>query len=156
MSNSLNNVFYVVKGQYQKGLAPVCFYEEKGETLYLGGFNPYSENTVEWYGLYDNITHRCYGCGNLDSIFSALRKVVKLYRNKEKLIKAYNSGEYRVSKAQKVLHEGIFNEFGDYLREEIEEIVDESFEEIKNDTPFNRAKKRMKRSRTLVAIAPIY
>ena len=52
-----------------------------------------------------------------------------------------------MSPAMKKVYKKVYDTYGDYYREEIEEQEDLAYEELKGDTPFNKTKKLVKKTK---------
>jgi hypothetical protein len=168
---SLKGLFYIVKGQYAK-LSPVIYIE--GEEKCVGGYDPDNENTSEWYRVIDNVTFHCICCGSdFDKCLVAIKNAILKFKTRKNYFRhvcEVTSEDYyevhylghkplthdqrtkkaegrcpRTSPAQKRLEQAVLDTYGDYYRDVIEEVEDEAYEEIKNDKPLMKSKKRFKR-----------
>lgn len=177
---SLRGLFYIVKGQYRKK-APTFVNKVTGDVSYIGGYDPDDEETVEWYRVMDNITHHCvYGGSDLDSAVECVEKMIKHHKTRkhyfhyvcrvtsedyyethylghepltpEKRAKKAEGRCPRVSPAQKRLEEAVFNEYGDYYSDLIEEAEETAYRAIKEDKPLNKAMKRHKKLTKSVSV----
>ena len=78
---SMRGLFYIVKGQYSK-TEPVVYIE--GEAKHIGGYDPESPNTAEWYRVQDNVVHHCFCCGSdLDKCVEAITKMIKHHKTRK-------------------------------------------------------------------------
>ena len=55
MLEDLRGVFFIIKGQYRRGIAPSFFNTYTESEQWLGGYNP-ETTTTEWYMLLDRLT----------------------------------------------------------------------------------------------------
>lgn len=168
---SMRGLFYIVKGQYSK-TEPVVYIE--GEAKHIGGYDPESPNTAEWYRVQDNVVHHCFCCGSdLDKCVEAITRMIKHHKTRKSYFRyvcRVTSEDYyethylgrtpltpeqrnkkaegrcpRVSPIQKALEDEVFNEYGDYYSALIEEAEDSAYRAIKEDKPFNKGMKRHKK-----------
>lgn len=179
MSEDMKGLFFIVKGQYKKGVEPHFINEVSGEKNFIGCFNPESEDTSEWYMLLDNKTFHCVACGgDYDKVLKSVSKVIKKYKGVAKKYFKYlsdtTSEDYyeitylghkpltkdqrakkvvgrcpRVTPVMKSLYEQVYNEYGDYYREDIENMENEAYEVLKDSTPFKRSRKLMKNKKVV-------
>ena len=84
---SLRHTFFIVKGQYRKGVLP-SFERTDGETVSVGGYDPERPDTAEWYMVLDNTEFECRACGGtLEKVLKSLRNMVTKYRTRERYYK---------------------------------------------------------------------
>ena len=175
---SMRGLFYIVKGQYSK-TEPVVYIE--GEAKHIGGYDPENPNTAEWYRVQDNVVHHCFSCGSdLDKCVEAITKMIKHHKTRKSYFRyvcRVTSEDYyethylghepltpekrakkaegrcpRVSPAQKRLEDAVFNEYGDYYSDLIEEAEETAYRAIKEDKPLNKAMKRHKKLTKSVSV----
>lgn len=166
-TESLKGLFYIVKGSYSKKEPKVTI---DNDTKYIGGFNPEDDTNDEWYMVKDNITYYCIcSSHSLDKCLEAVRRNLKEYKTRKEYFRQLSkisSEDYyevhylgrppltpeqrakkvvgrcpRVSPIQKKLEEAIFNEYGHYYRDLIEEVEEQVYEDL-NQTPYEKFKKR--------------
>lgn len=171
---SLKGLFYIVKGQYRRTSPSVVI---DGETKHIGGYDPDNEDTSEWYRVLDCVTYHCICAGSsFDKCLEAIRRMIVHHKTRKSYFRyvcKVTSEDYyevhylghrplnheqrtkkaegrcpRTSPAQKKLEEAVFNAYGDYYRDVIEEVEDEAYEDIKNDKPMMKSKKRFKKLKT--------
>ena len=53
--DSMRGLFFIVKGQYQKGVEPSFINSVTGDVSHVGGYNPYSDDTTNWYMCLDKM-----------------------------------------------------------------------------------------------------
>ena len=176
----MKDLFFIVKGQYRKGVEPSFINTVTGDMSYVGGYDPESDTTENWYMCLDKVTFHCVGCG------SDLKKVAhgvytQIVKNKGQAKKYFKyvsdttSDDYyethylgrtpldhdqRVKKAEgkcprtsppmRCLYEAIYNRYGHYYDDLVEEMEDLAFsdleEVLRNSKPINRTKKIMKKT----------
>lgn len=146
MTEDMRGLFVIVKGQYRQKREPRFFNEVSQDYNFIGGYDPEREDTEEWYMLYDTVTQSCCGCSSdFDKVVSNVFKVITRYRSREKYIKTMRSLDQPRSPIHERLMREVFNTYGDYFREEIEEQEDQAYKVIREDTPLARTKKRLKK-----------
>ena len=173
MSEDLRGVFFIVKGQYRKGVAPSFVNRATNETSWVGGYDPHSDATEEWYMCLDRITFQCCGCGSdlkkvAHGVYTQIIKYKDLKHYLHHISKTTSDDTYevkylghaplthdqrvkkaegrcpRVSPPMRCLYEEIYNNFGNYYEDLVEEMEDLAYSEIKDKTPFRKAKKLAK------------
>ena len=170
MSQDMRGLFFVVKGQYAKGVEPSFVNKATGDVNHIGGYDPFREDTTDWYMVLDNKTFNCLACGgNLDKVLKAVYKTIKTYKGVAKkyfkhvsevtsddyyevtyLGKAPLTHEQRVAKAEgrcprvspamRCIYERVFSEFGDYFEEEVQEMEDLAYSELREDNVVHKSK----------------
>ena len=175
MSEDLRGVFFIVKGQYKKGVEPSFLNKVTNETSWLGGYDPRNENTSEWYMCLDNITFKCVACGgDLEKVVKGVHTQIVKYKDLKHYLrhisKTTSDDTYevrylgrtplthdqrvkkaegrcpRTSPAMRCLYEAIYSEYGDYYSDLVETQEDLAYEEIKNNTPFKKVRKLVKKT----------
>ena len=177
-SDNMKGLFFIVKGQYSKGVEPSFVNKVTNDTNYIGGYDPYNDNTSEWYMLLDCKTFNCVSCGSdfnkvLKGVYNVIKKYRGVARNYFKHVSSVTSDDYyethylgksplthdqrvkkaegrcpRVSPAMRELYQHIYDEFGDYYEEEVREMEERAYSELTEDTPLKKAKKLMSRTKT--------
>lgn len=167
----MRGLFFIVKGRYSKGVEPSFLNKVKNEVSYIGGYDPYNEDTPEWYMLLDKNTFHCIACGGdfnkvLKGVYITIKKYRGVAKNYFRHISSITSDDYyetnylgktpltheqrvkkaegrcpRVSPVMRELYQQVYNEFGDYFEEEIQEMEERAYSEISDQTPFKKAKK---------------
>lgn len=146
MSENMRGLFFIVKGQYTKSVEP-SFKNDTGGVSYIGGYDPYSEDTMEWYMLLDNRTFQCIACGrDFDKILKGVYNTIKRYKGSaERYFRSLENANYGKgflpSPAMRCLHEHIYDEYGDFYSDEIREMEDLAYSELAEEKPFNKSKK---------------
>ena len=178
MSDDMRGIFFIVKGQYRKGVAPSYVNKETNETGYLGGYNPYSEDTEEWYMLLDTKTFHCICCGSdlnkvLKGVHTTILKHKGVAKKYFKHVCGITSDDYyethylgrtpltpeersaksegrcpRVSPVMRCLYKNIYEVYGDCYRDAIEDMEDLAYSELKEERPINKTKKLMAKTKS--------
>lgn len=146
----MRNLFFIVKGSYKKGAEPSVVNRVNNDTYYLGGYDPYSDDTEEWYMLVENITFTTISCsGDLDKVLDNVYKVIKKYKgDTNKFIKSVRKIDCKRSLVMEDLMKHIYDEFGDYYKEDIQKMEELAYNDLKGDTPLARSKKLVSKMKT--------
>ena len=167
----LEDIFYIVKGQYLQQLPKAQIGEEE---KFIGGYDPENKNTIDWYRVLDNRTFFTLCAGpSLESCLKTLTRTVKKVKTVEgyyKYLSTYTTEDYyqthflgregmsskeaaerassegkqmRTGAVQKAYERAVFNAYGDYFEEEVKEAVRKGLEEA------DRPKKLVKRVKRL-------
>lgn len=161
-TQDMRGLFYIVKGQYRPN---------KRDTLNTDGYNPEDFNTSEWYQLRDCKTHHCIACGsNLRKVLRGVYTCITRYKTaktyfkyvddtttedyyrthylgkppytqEERTKRGEDGRSARVSPEMKVLFNRVYEEYGDYYRDMIEEVEDEAYKYLASQTPMGKSKK---------------
>lgn len=99
-----------------------------------------------WYRLHLSENHYCLGSSNdLEALENTLKRLVKKYRTKERLLRGLSlledKGLVNTSVQKVYAHE--YEESHLMYDGLVKSIVKSVLEEVKNDTPFNRARKKL-------------
>lgn len=171
MSDDMRGLFFIVKGQYVKGLEPSFVNDISGDTSYIGGYDPYDPNTREWYMLMDCKTFHCISCGSslkkmLKGVYNTIKTHKGVAKRYFKHVSEITSEDYyevtylghtpltreevvskaegrcpRVSPIMKCLYRKIYEEFGDYYEDEIKEMEDLAYADLVEEKPINKTRK---------------
>ena len=173
MSEDLRGVFFIVKGQYEKGVEPSFVNKAKNEVSWLGGYDPELNTTKEWYMCLDNITFNCVACGGdikkvVKGVYNTITKYKDLKHYLHHISKTTSDDTYeqrylghpplthdqrvkkaegrcpRVSPPMRCLYKAVYDEYGDYYSDLVKEMEDLAYSDIKDKTPFRKAKKLAK------------
>lgn len=174
---SLKGMFYIVKGQYREVGEKVIIDDE---SMYLGGYNPEDDRTVNWYRVEDNVVHYSVYCGS--SYEEALRAITnaikgwKTRRNYFKHVCRTTTEDYyevhylhhkpltpdqrekkrekgicpRISPKMQKLEDEIYKRWGDYYIDDIERAEDEALKLLENLNPQKKLKKIARKTLTKV------
>lgn len=146
VNEELRDMFYIVKGQYEKK-KPVV---EVGENEYhIGAFDPEDYATKNWYRVIDRETGRCIHAGSsLDRALGSIRREIIRSKTLRGYLTSFSEFSERKNKKMKEMDECIDEEYGYYFRDMIREEEDKAFEFLKDDTDTKKAKRRFKRIKT--------
>lgn len=152
--NSMRGLFFITKGQYKKGVEPSFFNEATGGVNYIGGFDPESDDTEEWYMLIDSKTFMCQSASaDLDKVLEVAHRLIKRYKGDlNHYLGVMKKLDIGVCSSTRELRKHIFNTYGDYYRYEMEEVEDLAFEEIKEEKPINKNRKLVSKIKTKVVM----
>ena len=142
-TEDLRGVFFIVKGQYKKGVEPSFINEATGLTNHIGGYDPSDENTVEWYMVLDRITFNCVCCGSdFEKVKRGVFSAIKKYKTKDKYLKVLRERDQRsnVSNPTRCLYQAIYNTYGDFYSEIVEDLEDQAYSGVVFKTPLERSK----------------
>lgn len=174
----MRGLFFIVKGQYAKGVEPSFNNRVTNEKGYLGGYDPYSADTREWYMLLDCKTFHCVACGSdlkrvLRGVYTTILKHKGVAKKYFKHVSSITSDDYyevhylgkspltpesrakkaegrcpRVSPAMRELYKHLYDTYGDFFRDEVEEMEDLAYSELAEERPINKTRKLMSKSKT--------
>ena len=146
MTENMRGLFFIVKGQYIKNIGHSFINEATGSVNYIGGYDPESDDTQEWYMLIDNRTFNCTVCGSsIDKVLKGVHTIIKRYKGDlNKFLKGIGATP-PVSPSTRCLYKEVYNTFGDYFKYEIEEMEDLAYTELKENTPFHKSRKLLKK-----------
>lgn len=158
--DSMRDLFFIIKGQYRKGLEPSFMNKVSGEVSHIGGYDPYSKDTENWYMLVDKITFQCMSCGSdlekvVKGVYTAIVKRKGSAKKYFKHVSDTTSDDYyethylgrtplnhdqrqkkaegrcpRVSPIMRELYSAIYHEYGDFYRDLIEEQEDRAYHDL--------------------------
>lgn len=152
--NSMRGLFFIIKGQYTKGAEPSFLNEATGGVNYIGGYDPESEDTEEWYMLIDNKTFMCQSASaDLDKVLGVAHRLIKRHKGDlNHYIGVMKDIPRGVSSSTKEIRKHIFNTYGDYYRYEIEEMEDLAYRELREEKPINKNRKLVSKIKTKVVM----
>lgn len=175
-SDSMRGLFFIIKGQHRNKLSPAFVNKVTGDTCYIGGYDPYSDETEEWYQLIDRRCFHVVCCGgSLEKVLNGVRTMILKYKGSAKRYIKYvsqtTSDDYyethylgkspltpeqrskkaegrcpRTSPIMRCMYEEIDRCFGDFCSEEITEIEDSAYKELADSRPINKSRKLLNRS----------
>lgn len=105
------------------------------------------ETQEGWYQLCVKGTHYVlYSGSDLDCLLETLKRLVKKYRYKERLMKALSKTEDKgqVNEKTMTVYQDWYTELSHHYDHLVKRTVKEGLEESKQDTTFNKVKKRLK------------
>ena len=153
----LRGVFFIVKGQYKRNCGQSFVNSATGDVNYLGGYDPSSEETSEWYMVLDNITFNCVCCGgDFNKAVRSIGNAIKRYKTKARYLKELEKRDTRskVSKPMRCLYQAIYDTYGDFYDEYIEEQEDLAYGDITFKTPLQRTKDIKKKTTVRKLVTP--
>ena len=112
----LRGVFFIVKGHYRKNCGQSFVNSATGEVNHIGGYDPSSEETSEWYMVLDSITFNCVCCGgDFNRVIKSIGNVIKRYKTKARYLKELEKRDNRnmVSKPMRCLYQAVYDTYGD-------------------------------------------
>lgn len=111
-----------------------------------------------WYALYIRSTHFCISAGvDLDVRLEVLDSYIKKYKTMIGINHLIKGLEFTsiISKASFDYLEGVYNDTTYHYEDIINEVVNKALEEVKNNSPFNKAKRLLsKRTSCLITTPP--
>lgn len=173
----MRGLFFIVKGQYRKDVAPSYINKVTNNVGYIGGYDPYSDNTEKWYMLIDCKTFHCISCGSdfnkvLKGVYNTIVKHKGVAKRYFKHISDTTSDDYyethylghrpltpeqrakkaegrcpRVSPTMRSLYEAVYKEYGDYYSEEVQEMEDLAYNDLVEERPYNKSRKLVSKTR---------
>ena len=105
------------------------------------------ETQEGWYQLCVKGTHYVLSSGSdLDKILMTLKGLVKKYRTKERLMRALSKTEDKgqVNEKTMTVYQDLYEELSHHYDHLVNRTVKEGLEEAKQDSTFNKVKKRLK------------
>lgn len=175
--DSMRGLFFIVKGQYSRGLEPSFVNKVSGDVNHIGGYDPYSKDTENWYMLMDKITFQCLACGSdlekvVKGVYTAIMKRKGSAKKYFKHVSDTTSDDYyethylghtplnhdqrvkkaegrcpRVSPIMRELYSAIYSEYGDFFNDLIEEQEDLAYNDLKEERPINKTRKLVSKNR---------
>lgn len=148
MKDDMRGLFFIVKGQYSKGARPSVV-NTSGDVSYLGGYDPLSDDTKEWYQVIDNTTFNCVACGgDLDSVLRSLSNLIKKHKGSLKrylkFMKHYSTG---VSPSMREFYKHLYEEYGDFFNDLVCEVVENTYIELVEERPVNKSKRLLAKNK---------
>lgn len=158
MSDSMRGLFFIMKGQYSRDVGPSFVNEANGNTHHVGGYDPSSDDTVEWYMVLDNVRFSyVYGGSDYNKCLESIKKVIKRHKGSAKKylehIKGYDNIYPLVSPVMVEVYKHVYEEYGQFFREDVERVEDIAYQDleewIRENKPINKTKKRLGKSKLL-------
>ena len=144
MSEDMRGLFFIVKGQYEKGVKPSFINEVSDNESFIGGYDPENKNTSEYYRLMDRKTYTTLCCsGDLNTVLKSVYKYIKKFKgninNYLSFIK--NMETPMPSPIMRCMYEHIDNLFGDYFSDEVRKMEDLAFNELHEEKTVIKSRK---------------
>ena len=176
MSDDMRGLFFIVKGQYRK-TEPSFINKVTNDKSYIGGYDPYDDSTENWYQLMDCKTFHCLACGSdfnkvLKGVYTAIVAHKGQAKRYFKHVSSITSDDYyevhylgkrpltpeqrakkaegrcpRVSPVMMELQKHIYDEYGEFFREEIEKMEDLAYNELVEERPINKTRKLVSKNK---------
>jgi len=155
MQEDMRGLFFILKGQYSKNVAPIVVNRVTEENMSVGCYDPSRETTVEWYQLMDCKKFDTLACGSdLNKVLNGVKTAIIRYRgHAQNYFKVVDNRrkEYPNSPIMFEHYRNAYEYYGDYYFEEIEKLEDEAYKIVRERfSPTAKANKALKRSRGLV------
>lgn len=144
-NDDLRGMFFIVKGHYEKGVAPSVISKVTGGEVFLGGYDPSGEDTAEWYMALDKVTYHCICCsGDFEMIKRGIVNAIKRYKTKENyLMQLKMRGEYEdVSKPMRFVYDMVYAYYGNYYSEVVANLEEEAYSLSHTTTPVKKSLKK--------------
>lgn len=156
MLQDLRGVFFIIKGQYKRNTPPRIFNVASGDYNWIGGYDPTSPSTNEWYQLMDNITFTCQrASSDLDQVVRGVYDLITKYKTKDTYLKVLRGLEYHTQSPNMVaLDTEIYREYGDYFSALVKEQEDAAYKDLKDKDPVKKARMRFKKRPRLETTTP--
>lgn len=147
----MRGLFFIIKGQYTRGAEPSFNNRATEGVNYIGGYDPESEDTQEWYMLVDRRTFLCSrSSSDIDKVLKGVYSLIKKYKGDvDKYIKGVNSVR-KVAPSTRCLYEEIYKTYGDYYGVEVEEMEDLAYEELREERPIKKSRKLVSKNKKSV------
>ena len=152
----MKDLFFIIKGQYKKGAEPSYVNKVNKDLYHIGGYDPYNDTTSEWYMAVDNITFTTISCGgDLEKVLRSVYNVIKKYKgDTKKYLKGVRSSDTKESPIMQDMRKHIYEEYGDYYKDEVREMEDLAFSELKEEKPVLKNRKLVSKVNTLDIESP--
>lgn len=177
MSDDMRGLFFIVMGQYRKGVEPSYMNRVSGEVGYIGGYDPRNENTERWYQLMDCKTFTTIACGSdlkkvVRGVYTCIMRYKGVAKRYFKHVSDTSSDDYyevhylhhapldsdrrakkaegrcpRTSPIMQELYKEIYSAYGDYFSDLVQEMEDKAYSELVDEKPVNKSRKILQRAR---------
>ena len=144
MLEDLRGVFFIVKGQYRSGVAPSFYNTCVDSEQWLGGYNP-ETTTTEWYQLIDRLTWTVhYANSEYEKVLAGVRYMIKKYKTRSHFLSVMTEFGARNSSSVREMDRHIYDLWGDYFLEDIEEEEGVAYAYLKENSTYHKVARRMK------------
>lgn len=132
---SMRGLFFIIKGQYRRD-----YRNKDNNTL---GYDPFNPDTPEWYMLVDNRTFTCISCGSdLQQVLQGVYRSIKRHKGvAERYLTQMSRSYSKSSPSTKELYRNVYKKFGDYYEDEVKEMEDLAYEDLKQEKPVFKSRK---------------
>lgn len=180
--DSMRDLFFIVKGQYRKGVEPSFINRATGDVSYVGGHNPDDPNTEEWYMCLDKVTFNCVACGGdlkkvAHAVYTQIMKRGGSAKKYFKYVSDTTSDDYyevtylghepltsdkrskkaegrcpRTSPPMRCLYNAVYKWYGDYYCDLIAEMEDLAYKDLE---VVKKEKRPINKTRKILSKTPI-
>lgn len=177
INDSMRGLFFIVKGKHAWKKAPTYTNKVSGEVGHIGGYDPYDDDTEEWYNVMDRkCYHTIYSGGDKDRAVDAIRKCIVRHKGVAKSyfreVSKYTSDDYyevhylghaeltpdkrakkcegrcpRTSPIMQDMYRNIDSMWGDYYQDLIEQAEDTAYNELVDERPVNKSRKIVQKAK---------
>lgn len=177
INDSMRGLFFIVKGKHAWKKAPTYTNKVSGEVGHIGGYDPYDDDTEEWYNVMDRkCYHTIYSGGDKDRAVDAIRKCIIRHKGVAKSysreVSKYTSDDYyevhylghaeltpdkrakkcegrcpRTSPIMQDMYRNIDSMWGDYYQDLIEQAEDTAYNELVDERPVNKSRKIVQKAK---------
>lgn len=137
----MRNLFFIIKGGYVKGVEPK-FTNTKGDEIYIGGYDPYSEDTEEWYMLVDNQTYSVMSCGeDFNTVLQGVYNTIRHFKGSlKKYLKHTAEYSHTQSKSAVEIYKRVGDEYGDYYEDLITKMEDLAYDSLREEKTLHKSR----------------
>lgn len=158
--DSMKDLFFIVKGQYRKGVEPGFINGATSDVSYVGGYDPERPDTEEWYMCMDKVTFHCTACGSdLNKVAHSVYNMIMKYKGSAKKyfkhVSDTTSEDYyethylghaplstdqinkkaegrcpRTSPAMRCLYNAVYGWYGSYFSDKVQEMEDQAYSDL--------------------------
>lgn len=177
INDSMRGLFFIIKGKHAWKKAPTYTNKVSGEVGHIGGYDPYDDDTEEWYNVMDRkCYHTIYSGGDKDRAVDAIRKCIVRHKGVAKSyfreVSKYTSDDYyevhylghaeltpdkrakkcegrcpRTSPIMQDMYRNIDSMWGDYYQDLIEQAEDTAYNELVDERPVNKSRKIVQKAK---------
>lgn len=181
-SDTMKGLFFIVKGQYTKGVEPSFINGATNDVSYAGGYDPERPDTSEWYMCLDKVTFQCIACGsNLDKVLKSVYTTIMKYKGNAKryfkhvsdttsddyyevhyLGRSSLTSEQRSKKAEgrcprtsppmRCLYNAVYGWYGDFFSRQVKEMEDQAYSDLEEVI---RESRPINRTRKIMKKTPV-
>lgn len=184
-NDTMRGLFFIIKGRYHRNLPPAYVNKVTGDTGYLGGYDPYSEDTEEWYQVLDRKCYHSIYCGNdYEKAVASVRRMIVRYKgvakNYFREVSKLTSDDYyevhylghkeltheqrtkkcegrcpRTSPIMMDLYRNIDSMWGDVYAEQVVEQEDLAYNDLVEERPVNRSRKIVQKAKKSLGLTSV-
>lgn len=147
-------MFYIIKGKYHRGVGQKFFNKASQSDNWIGGYDPTSPTTEEWYQLKEVRTHLTLAASqHYDRVLEKVKDYINTYHTKEALYKMLDSINYGLdrSKTSRCLCEQVFNTYGHHFSADVRRMEDEAYMVVRDNAinpMYKKVRSRLKKANT--------